>query len=136
MVNRSTIMPHTKQWVVCSGLNPKLQLILAAVRVIGYKYCFFFQKGLLPVRMLDGVAALPHRLPESCLCCVQQLTKGVLCLQQRCYRVWLSFCTTAFVKKTCSSKAKVAEYLSIALCTSVGVCTYKLQEKCILGDEP
>lgn len=66
--------------------------------------------------MLDGVAVLPHRLPKCCFAgCVQQLTKGVLCLQQLCFPVWLSFCSTAFVWKTCSSKAKIRNFTNIAL---------------------
>lgn len=63
-------MPHTKQQVICSGLNPELSLTLAAVRVLGYKHCIFFQKGLLPVGMLDGVAELPFRFGSAALLAV------------------------------------------------------------------
>lgn len=44
----------------------------------------------MPVVMLDRVAELTRRLLECLFAgCVQQLTKGLLCLQQRCLRVWL-----------------------------------------------
>lgn len=63
-------MPHTKQQVVCCGLNPELSLTLSAARVVGYKYWFFFQKGLLPVGMLEELQSCHSGFPSAALLAV------------------------------------------------------------------